>query len=456
MPIGAAKLGVLGAGLVPGGTETFNASGTFSIPPGVKKVSITGVGGTGSPGNSGAAGNSGNPGFGGGGGGGGQVRHPSPRPGCVVTSWNGSSGGAGGAGSGGAGGGVSPSPPTGAAASLPGANGPAGTGGSAGSAGNPGNTGASSSALGQTFCGGAGGNGGTAGNAGNAGTGGTGGTGGGNIPQLCGPSPRNGGPGAGGNGGSPGPFVACNFPNFIPTVQKGPQFCFGCVLRPLCSPRKFSAIFQGFGAPGGGGAGDTNSGSPVTYNLDNNIGDPFIAKSNDNMQLFTALNPYPGNFNNNFPGPIPMPNCFQWFNVGMSAKVSVGGTPGGGSGGIGASRFDRNAAGSSRPTEWWGFCAEVGLLPGKQGNNSRAGGGGGSGGNICLSSNNPPSKFTAGGGGGGGRGNAGNAGGSGGAGNPGTAATPSTVNCVPVTPGTNAPIVVGSPGGQVVISWNPQ
>jgi hypothetical protein len=37
MPIGSSKLGVLGAGLVPGGTETFNAPGTFSIPPGVKK-----------------------------------------------------------------------------------------------------------------------------------------------------------------------------------------------------------------------------------------------------------------------------------------------------------------------------------------------------------------------------------------------------------------------------------
>jgi hypothetical protein len=49
MPIGSSKLGVLGAGLVPGGTETFNAPGTFSIPPGVKKVSITGVGGTGNP-----------------------------------------------------------------------------------------------------------------------------------------------------------------------------------------------------------------------------------------------------------------------------------------------------------------------------------------------------------------------------------------------------------------------
>jgi hypothetical protein len=49
MPIGTSKVGALG-GLVPGGTETFNASGTFAVPPGVKKVSITGTGGSGSPG----------------------------------------------------------------------------------------------------------------------------------------------------------------------------------------------------------------------------------------------------------------------------------------------------------------------------------------------------------------------------------------------------------------------
>ena len=58
MPIGTSKVGALG-GLVPGGTETFNASGTFCVPPGVKKVSVTGVGGTGNPGN---PGNTGNPG----------------------------------------------------------------------------------------------------------------------------------------------------------------------------------------------------------------------------------------------------------------------------------------------------------------------------------------------------------------------------------------------------------
>ena len=71
MPIGSSKIGVLGAGLVPGGTETFNASGTFSIPPGVKKVSVTGVGGAGNSGTAGTAGTAGNDGGGGGGGAGG-------------------------------------------------------------------------------------------------------------------------------------------------------------------------------------------------------------------------------------------------------------------------------------------------------------------------------------------------------------------------------------------------
>jgi hypothetical protein len=33
---------------------------------------------------------------------------------------------------------------------------------------------------------------------------------------------------------------------------------------------------------------------------------------------------------------------------------------------------------------------------------------------------------------------------------------PQTFNCVPVTPGCTAPITVASPGGQIVISWNPQ
>jgi hypothetical protein len=74
MPIGSSKIGVLGAGLVPGGSVTFNASGTWPIPPGVKKVSITGVGGTGNPGVAGNSGNAGNLGMVAGGGAGGNRR----------------------------------------------------------------------------------------------------------------------------------------------------------------------------------------------------------------------------------------------------------------------------------------------------------------------------------------------------------------------------------------------
>ena len=74
MPIGTAK-NIFGGSLVPGGTQTFNTSGTFNVPVGVSKVSITGKGATGSVGNTGSAGNpgsgSGNNGKGGGGGGGG-------------------------------------------------------------------------------------------------------------------------------------------------------------------------------------------------------------------------------------------------------------------------------------------------------------------------------------------------------------------------------------------------
>ena len=65
MPIGTSKVGVLGAGTVPGGSETFNSSGTFCVPSGVTSVNVTGTGGAGNPGN---AGNPGGTGIGGGGG----------------------------------------------------------------------------------------------------------------------------------------------------------------------------------------------------------------------------------------------------------------------------------------------------------------------------------------------------------------------------------------------------
>ena len=84
MPLFTSKSLVHGGSGVPGGTQTFNASGCFTVPAGVSKLSIKGyggTGGTGNPGNTGStgnAGNAGNPGstgntgtFGAGGGGGG-------------------------------------------------------------------------------------------------------------------------------------------------------------------------------------------------------------------------------------------------------------------------------------------------------------------------------------------------------------------------------------------------
>jgi len=66
MPIGTSKIGVLGGKIpVPAGSQTFNASGTFTAPIGLKTVSITGRGAAGNTGSTGNSGNSGNGGNGG-------------------------------------------------------------------------------------------------------------------------------------------------------------------------------------------------------------------------------------------------------------------------------------------------------------------------------------------------------------------------------------------------------
>ena len=53
MAIGASKIGVLGGKpIVPGGSQTFNTSGTFSVPVGVTKINVTGKGATGGKGHS--------------------------------------------------------------------------------------------------------------------------------------------------------------------------------------------------------------------------------------------------------------------------------------------------------------------------------------------------------------------------------------------------------------------
>ena len=82
MPAGTPKVALFGGkSIVPGGSQTFNAPGTFTVPVGVTKVSITGKGGAG---NAGGIGNGGGCGFGAGGAGGGAlVTIPLSGPGTV-------------------------------------------------------------------------------------------------------------------------------------------------------------------------------------------------------------------------------------------------------------------------------------------------------------------------------------------------------------------------------------
>lgn len=441
MPIGTSKIGVLGAGTVPGGCQTFNAPGTFSVPPGVTRVNITGKGSTGNPGNPGNAGNSGNFAIGGAGGGGGGVDRTNPGPGPtrggqggstfngpVVNTANPRTRGGGGPGC------ASTSPPYTGSTGATGNSGNAGTAGTAGSAGNPGN---SSSTLCKTFPGGAGGN---AGAAGNAGTGGSGGTGGGGAPGQNGPSssgtPGGSGGNAGGSGGS-----ARNNPN--------PQDSFR---------------FQGGG--GGGGAGVTNSGA---------CGQPGCTSPDSPLPVQFAQVVAGGNTSNfNISGslnckgvPTPFYRSSGSWNTNITggsggAACNGNGVPGGNV--FCTARTPCICPGPAQPLGRYRMngpppanqnqisCLQNGITANNIGLRSGAGGGGGGGifGNPCL-----PYRG-AGGGGGGGRGNDGNAGGSGGTGGTAAAATPTTFNCVSVTPGGSVPVTVASPGGQIVISWNPQ
>ena len=462
MPIGTSKVGALG-GLVPGGTETFNAPGTFSIPPGVKNVSITGVGGTGNPGNPGNAGNAGGIGGSGGGGGGGKSgfaqnsASPFP-PACIpdplLFRVTGAPGGQGG--------------PTNLTNISPGPAGSAGATGNAGNAGTAGNGGAASSGLGQNFSGGAGGN---AGNAGVGGAGGAGGAGGNqganssnNITPWVGPSGLGSPPVSGGNPG--GGASTSNFPAPLPNNP---------------------------GVGGGGGAGETNAGGiggQSAYfpsgnqcvqafggsrgNPGGGIGGRALLVSDG---LFGAGGSYPcgpaygtpfGNIYNDARPPVNFSNTAvnatalstPWgpcaWNLHPTAprinspKIRTYGQPG--------SVQYINSPGS--PNFMFGepaLCqgATDSIRRGMASTANRAGGGGGAG----ASGNTPGGRFRTVGGGGGGRGAVGNCGSPAPAapsGGNGQAGTPSTVNCVTVTPGATVPITVGSPGGQIVISWNPQ
>lgn len=463
MPIGSSKLGVLGAGLVPGGSVTFNTSGNWSVPPGVKKVSITGRGATGNPGNPGNPGNAGNPGGGGGGGGGAasSLMLPSGNVGNAPGSCGGNAFKASTPNNwtstnpliptitiGGARGNTSSNTPYNQANSgSAGQSGDSGNAGSAGNAGNPGNPGNASSGLGNNFAGGAGGNAGVAGAAGNGGTGGQGG-GGGNAGQFC--TPNGGSGGSGGNGGgSGGNGARQNRDQMQPTM---------------------GFITGGFG---GGGAGAINSGASG--------GNAIITATNPSFpsQSFAAggsgqvdapvippanpLNPrYPGlatSIMGGYGGGINQavaagsPALLSTFNSGSNPTKTTNcfNPPFVKPGGV-------NDPGSTTPGRIQCFTSNYNPGPLRP-EVFRSGGGGGAA-TVCASfSRNPniPQQFFSlgGGGGGGGRGNAGNAGGT----SPtptGTAGTPQTFNCVTVTPGATTPIVVGTPGGQIVISWNPQ
>lgn len=78
MPAGTPKVSLFGGiSIVPGGNQTFNSPGTFTVPVGVTKINLSGkgaAGNAGNPGNPGNSGTAGNPGLGGGGGGGGGSR----------------------------------------------------------------------------------------------------------------------------------------------------------------------------------------------------------------------------------------------------------------------------------------------------------------------------------------------------------------------------------------------
>ena len=437
MPIGTSKIGVLGAGTVPGGTQTFNASGTFSVPPGVTRVNITGRGGSGNSGNLGNSGNPGNPGTGAGGGGGGGppvlqgsswINGPATPGGHAFRnspfvqafcpsnySVGGNSGNAGCAFCG-------PAIGNTGATGTSGISGNAGTGGTGG---NPGNAGNSSSGLNYTFPAGNGGNAGNAGAAGNGGTAGNGGNGGGGG-AYC--SSYTGG--AGGTGGTGGGSGGAGRPRNGPQVPTN---------SPPYSPNCLSVKFRG--GQGGGGAGASNPGQ-------NGANGTWYRDVNHNKNVVA----YGGTISN---ASAPAPNSPTFCGIPIPTNTI---------GGIGfnftqaptISYFTGNVPQVNRQdfNSFSGNCIPDVLRAGAAG-----GTGGGATYNRCCGGplcSYQPYFNTAGGGGGGGRGNAKNAGGASTAGS-GNAGTPATYNCVPVTPGSPYPIVVGGPtGGQVVISWNPQ
>jgi hypothetical protein len=206
MPTGTTKVTLFGGvSLTPGGTQTFNAPGTWTAPVGITSVNVNGSGGSGNPGNTG---NTGGGGAGGAGGTGGDV------PGSYTRK------------------------------TVAGGNGVGFPAGSSGSAGNPGSS-PTSSAFGYNFPGGAAGNGGTGGTVGSAGNSGA------SAPSSSTSMPGN--PGSsmgnpGGAGGTPGGGSGSNS-----WKSKGTWFC-----QVGGGTYTYRAAYGGCG---GGGAGTINPGT---------------------------------------------------------------------------------------------------------------------------------------------------------------------------------------------------
>jgi hypothetical protein len=413
MPIGNSKAGLFGGkALVPGGSATFTSPGTFTVPTGVTKVNITGVG---QPGNSGNPGNSApspsRPGAGGGGGGGGTGDYRQFVYGCTssgdahhnqIGRHGGNGGGyqrtlphAPGAPSGqGEQGTAHNWAPLGA--SCPGFSGGhyfgnPGQPGSPGPAGNPGNSGsagATSSGLGYSFPGGAGGNGGHGGSGGSGGGGGEAGSPGGAryIVYCWGGQPvqgsgTNNGGGSAGSGGFPG--------------GGNGQGQSGCPNR------------------GGGGAGSCTNGGPGNACA-------WCTRSQGGGYV-QGCHHRPTNY-------CPCNGTHDWGeHTQFIAKT-------GGDGG-----FRYSPANSVNPLCYNGSCETNRIRM------WRSGGGGGGGGE----------RETASGGAGAGGGGRGNGGQGSSPGNPGQPASPAPYTNVTVQPGGSYPISASSPG-TVHITWDPQ
>lgn len=183
MPLGVTKTTLFGGVLVPGGSQTFNSSSTWTAPTGVNRISVSGYGAVGTAGNGGAAGRVSYSYSGGGGGGGGGGDSVNGGGFGVPPAYNLGPGGAGSPGNQGCGGlgGPGGNGGSGASPGNPGTPGSPGQNfylGSPAPSGNPGNAGAASFAFTYNFPGSTG-NPGNPGNCAGHVPGGTGGNGGG-------------------------------------------------------------------------------------------------------------------------------------------------------------------------------------------------------------------------------------------------------------------------------------